>query len=58
MDAWYTWYGDDGYHCHVKENPTIQENHFKLGTKELCISTAEKCAISVRGLTFKISNIV
>ena len=33
-----------------KKNATIQENYFKLGTKKLCMSEVEKCAISIREL--------
>ena len=36
-----------------KKNATIQENYFKLGTKELCMSEVEICAISIRGLAFQ-----
>ena len=36
-----------------KKNATIQENYLKSGIKELCMSAAEKLAISIRGLAFK-----
>ena len=36
-----------------KKNATIQENYLKSSKKELCMSAAEKLAISIRGLAFK-----